>query len=164
MQFSHRGRSAVLSLLLLGSTSQTSRFDSCNCRSVRHFQEEKLTVTSGKLISHCILSLHLCCIYNALINHNSHCQLSASLLPSIRQMSAWQKAGIALLCLALPSCVHAGCLTGRGAGPHSEPYDRTGRTNRTSIWCCKSGLERPGSSTCARRRCTSAPRHAVSCP
>jgi hypothetical protein len=35
--------------------------------SVSPFQEE-LTVTSGKLISHCILSLHLCCIYNALIN------------------------------------------------------------------------------------------------
>jgi hypothetical protein len=38
----------------------------CNCRPVRPSQE--LTVTSGKLISHCIFSLHLCSINDALIN------------------------------------------------------------------------------------------------
>jgi hypothetical protein len=64
------------SLLLLGSTSHTSRFGSCNCRSVSHFQEEELTVTSGKIISRCILSLHLCCIYNALICPNWTCPQS----------------------------------------------------------------------------------------
>jgi hypothetical protein len=52
---------------VLGYNSPTSRFGNCNCRSVSHFQDEELTVTSGKLISHWILSLHLCCIYNALI-------------------------------------------------------------------------------------------------
>ncbi len=34
-------------------------------KSVSPFQEE-LTVTSGKLIPHCILSFHLCCTYHAL--------------------------------------------------------------------------------------------------
>jgi hypothetical protein len=56
-----------LNSLLFGYNSPPSRFSSCNCLSVRPFTEE-LTVTSGKLISHCILSLHLCCIYNAPIN------------------------------------------------------------------------------------------------
>jgi hypothetical protein len=49
---------------------------------------EELTVTSGKLISHCILNLHLCYIYNAPIKLMSaledlpaagpHCQVDIS--------------------------------------------------------------------------------------
>ncbi len=59
------------------SPPSSLRFSSCNCLSVSPFTEE-LTVTSGKLISHCILSLHLCCIYNAPINRQRCCVVPSS--------------------------------------------------------------------------------------